>query len=308
MKQHTRMRLLKFKGFNNNLLLEKYNEPHRHYHTWEHIEDLLEKAHKQGILSDDLFLAIVFHDIIYNPKNNDNEELSAELFYKHIKNDVVRQAILDTKTHKPSNKIGEQLCLLDLSGLHGDFKSFIETEHKIFKEYAFVDLETYKEKRIEILEGFGIRKQFADYIRFRKPNIGVYAGSFNPFHIGHLNILEKAEQIFDKVIIARGVNKGKKHHISDLPEQIEYRQIEHYEGLLTDFIDALPHDVTLIRGLRNANDLEYEKTQYRFLQDLKPNIKVVSIFCDSEFEHVSSTAIRLLKEYNKQGKYLLKNY
>jgi hypothetical protein len=45
-----------------------------------------------------------------------------------------------------------------------------------------------------------------DILRNWKPNIGIFPASFNPAHIGHLNILEKAEKIFDKVIIARGIN------------------------------------------------------------------------------------------------------
>ena len=65
-------------------------------------------------------------------------------------------------------------------------------------------------------------------------------------------------------------------------------------------------DVTLIRGLRNSTDLQYELTQYRFLQELKPDIKVVSIFCDKEYEHISSSAIRNLSKYGKGDEYLLK--
>ncbi len=47
--------------------------------------------------------------------------------------------------------------------------------------------------------------------------------------------------------------------------------------------------------------------QYRYLQDLMPNIQMVSIFCDKEFEHISSSGIRLLKKYgdDKIEKYLI---
>jgi pantetheine-phosphate adenylyltransferase len=134
----------------------------------------------------------------------------------------------------------------------------------------------------------------------------VYPGSFNPFHKGHYNILQKAERIFDKVIIARGVNPGKDKTTYELPEVLRYRQIETYEGLLTEFINDLGYDVTTIRGLRNGSDLQYELNQYRYLQELGgKNISVTAIFCDMEFEHISSTGIRQLEKYGKAGEYLM---
>lgn len=285
--------------------LIRYDEPHRFYHNREHIEEMIANARKRNILTDELFLAIVFHDIIYNPKANDNEELSAELFCKYVQNDKVKQAILDTKTHNPTSELSKQLCDLDLGVLWSNYETFIDFEHKIFKEYQWVDYKIYKEKRLEILSDLGINPEWLNYVKNRKPTIAIYAGSFNPFHKGHYNILKKAEQIFDKVIIARGVNTEKKNEVIELPEKLQYRQIETYNGLLTDFIDGLGYDVTVIRGLRNATDLQYELTQYRFLQDLKPNIKVVSIFCDKEYEHISSYAIRQLKMFNKETNYLI---
>ena len=138
--------------------------------------------------------------------------------------------------------------------------------------------------------------------------VGLYPGSFNPFHQGHLNILEKAEKIFDKVIIARGVNPEKKNVIMPMPNAIADRIWVNYNGLLTDFIKTLPYDnITVIRGLRNGVDLQYELNQYRYFQDLMPDIQMVSIFCDKEFEHISSSGIRMLSQYGEDHvkKYLL---
>lgn len=138
--------------------------------------------------------------------------------------------------------------------------------------------------------------------------VGIYAGSFNPFHKGHYNILQKAEKIFDKVIIARGINPDKKNEIVPMPKVLESRAIMNYNGLLTDFIKSLPYDnVTIIRGLRNSVDLQYELNQYRYFQDLMPEVQVVSLFCDKEFEHISSSGIRALSTFgsNTVEKYLL---
>ena len=152
----------------------------------------------------------------------------------------------------------------------------MEFEEGIFKEYQFVDYKAYKEKRIEVLTKLGTKQENIDYVANRKPKIGLYAGSFNPFHKGHLNILQKAEQIFDKVIIAKGWNPDKDYPGNHIPEVLRYRQVEVYQGLLTDFIDSLGYEVTLIRGLRDSKDLDYELNQYRFLKDLKKDILAIA--------------------------------
>ena len=60
-----------------------------------------------------------------------------------------------------------------------------------------------------------------------------------------------------------------------------------------------------MRGLRNSTDFQYEQNQYRYIQELKPDIKIINIFCDKEFEHISSSGIRTLEKYNKHQNYLL---
>lgn len=286
-------------------ILDKYDESHRFYHNWNHIQYMLDLAEDMGILTEQLHLAIIFHDIIYDPKAKDNEEKSAELFYSYIQDSEIRQAILDTKHHTPSSKLSKQLCDLDLHNLYNDFDVFYDNSMSIFKEYQFVDFKIYKEERRKILESYSVPSTYIKAVNKFKPNIGVYAGSFNKFHMGHYNILTKAEKIFDKVIIARGINPDKNSDIYPLPDIIKYRQIENYDGLLSDFIDSLGYDVTLIRGLRNATDLQFELTQFQYLQDFKPDIKIVSIFCDKEYEHISSSAIRSLEKYGKSSNYLI---
>ncbi len=290
--------------------LDNYGDSTRFYHNYEHIWNMILEAKNSNVLSTELLLAIVFHDIVYDPKRNDNEEKSVEVFRNHFRGDfididAVAKAILETKAHEPISQLGKLLCTLDLGVLYGDFGKFVEFENNIFKEYQFVDYNTYKVERIKVLEKLGVGQSRIDYVKYRTPKIAVYAGSFNPFHVGHYNVLEKAERIFDKVIIARGVNPDKNNDFVELPSKIQNRQIVQYSGLLTDFINELGYDVTLIRGLRNSDDLKYEMTQYQFLQDLDPKINVVSIFCDKQYEHISSSAIRNLQKYNKHQKYLL---
>ncbi|WP_345947903.1 adenylyltransferase/cytidyltransferase family protein [Mucilaginibacter sp. PAMB04274] len=297
---------------------KRYEEPHRFYHTLNHLEDIFQQLTNRGLIDNKaLLLAAVYHDIIYDPKSLTNEEDSERFFIENYSGDEmlkqeVSNIILDTKTHQPSTALSAIFCEIDLNILYQPLHKLIAYEHQIFKEFQFVDYSIYKVKRLEVLKK--LKEQVANpdldalitYVECRQPTIAVYPGSFNPFHKGHYNILQKAEGIFDKVIIARGINADKGPATHTLPAALTYRQIESYSGLLTDFINSLGYPATIIRGLRNSTDLQYELNQYRYLQDLstKP-LHIISVFCDREFEHISSTGIRNLEQYGQAGQYLL---
>lgn len=137
--------------------------------------------------------------------------------------------------------------------------------------------------------------------------IAIYPGSFNPFTIGHLNILEKAEAIFGKenVIIAVGRNPQKANPqtaqfecIETIKRNLPSKKVEGFKEFLTDYVwekEKEGFDVTIVKGLRNGDDLDYEVNQLRFMEEMKPNIKVIFITCDKQFEHVSSSAYRALE-------------
>jgi pantetheine-phosphate adenylyltransferase len=297
-------------------VLTRYEEPHRFYHTTEHLLAVISEMDNKNKLDDELFLAAVYHDAVYDPKANDNEEKSAILFLNDSKNTklpsimvkAIEQYILDTKTHSPSNIKSKILIDADLNILEQPLDKLIEYEQKIFKEFQFVDYLVYKPNRIGVLNSLnkeGKLNSLIDYVNYRKPLIGVFCGSFNPFHKGHFNVLKKAERIFDKVIIAFGKNPDKNQRTWDIPMAIRNRQLGEYSGLMTDYIASLDYDVVVIRGLRNSTDFDYEQNQYRYIQELMPQIKIVSIFCDKEFEHISSSGIRTLEKYNKHQNYLL---
>lgn len=157
--------------------------------------------------------------------------------------------------------------------------------------------------------------------------IAIYPGSFNPFTTGHLNILEKAEAIFGEgnVIIAVGINPDKLL-IKDLPKEVVLnmdpraqniknnlpsKQVETFIGFLTDYVwekEKQGFEVTIVKGLRNGADLDYEVNQLRFMEEMKSNVKVVFIACDKQFEHVSSSAYRALEKVRPGAghKYLAK--
>jgi len=140
----------------------------------------------------------------------------------------------------------------------------------------------------------------------------IYPGSFYPWHEGHTDILEKAFKIFDEITICRMVNpdkdlgNDKTIDCTDLFDKLVLNgpfdtglQIVGHSGLLIDAVNEY-HAHAVIRGLRNSTDFEYEKNlQYNY-EDLGLVVPVIYLISDRKLVHVSSSAKRALKKYNKQ--------
>lgn len=128
--------------------------------------------------------------------------------------------------------------------------------------------------------------------------VGIYPGSFNPWHKGHEDVLKKALNIFDCVIIAIGQNPSKEIAPTKIPTQLELDPkviIKHFNGLLKNFIE-LNNGNAIIRGLRNNQDFEFEKTQQYWNEDLGINIPTIYFISDREVTHYSSSALRIINK------------
>lgn len=129
--------------------------------------------------------------------------------------------------------------------------------------------------------------------------IAIYPGSFNPWHEGHEDILQKALEVFDMVVVLQGHNP-KKPQVKDksfLLEATKSPNVEagFFNGLLVDAIHSIKPDA-IIRGLRNGYDLEYEINLQYWNEDLGIKVPFVYFVTDRKYGHISSSAIRELRE------------
>ncbi len=140
-----------------------------------------------------------------------------------------------------------------------------------------------------------------------KVTLGLYAGSFNPFTVGHLDIVKQAINVFDEIVVAQGINPSKPQAEKfPLPAEFLHLLNSHistrvYKGLLTDLVKELENeyfDVVLVRGLRNGADLEYEQNLIAFLKDMHPTLRSVAFYCDPKYRHISSSALRDIRHFS----------
>ena len=274
-----------------------------------------------------LLLAAVYHDAIYDPREGNNEEASAALLLSHAadaRDSVIARAaeiIVASKwSQPPGTPLVERFFELDAYQLSDEcpLHQRLEYERAIFREYQWANWETYRVKRQEFLLGWARlfprhRRGVAeciDLLAGLRPRMAVYPGSFAPFHLGHLSILRQAESVFDKVIIAVGVNRQKSGAVessqirsTELQARLRFHEVASFGGLLTSFVDALTLPATIVRGVRDGTDLEAELRFVRFLNELRPQTGVVWISCEAELQHLSSSAIRELEAIEpKAGK------
>jgi pantetheine-phosphate adenylyltransferase len=140
----------------------------------------------------------------------------------------------------------------------------------------------------------------------KQKKIAVFAGTFDPFTLGHLSLVERGLALFDEIIVAIGINLNKKTFFS--PEQREKMitrlfeneprvRVRCYEGLTID-LAASEKANFILRGIRTASDFDYERTIANANRKLS-GIETVILFSEPEKEHISSTVVRELLEWGK---------
>jgi len=128
----------------------------------------------------------------------------------------------------------------------------------------------------------------------------VFPGSFDPLTIGHVDIVKRALPLFDKIIIAVGINTQKKtlFALAQRKKWLKavfgaYKKVEvsHYEGLTIKYCEQVGANY-ILRGIRSASDFEYEKTIAHLNHSMLPGVETILILSRPELSSVSSTIVR----------------
>ncbi len=144
--------------------------------------------------------------------------------------------------------------------------------------------------------------------------IAIFPGSFDPFTIGHDNVVKRALPLFDKIIIGVGVNAEKRplfsvekrvEFISALYKGNPHIEVTSYDTLTIAFAKKV-HAKYILRGLRSVKDFEYER-DIADLNKQSTGIETILLFTEHQYGCISSSAIRELISYGEDvTKYLPK--
>ena len=139
--------------------------------------------------------------------------------------------------------------------------------------------------------------------------IAVYSGTFDPFTLGHEDVVRRAAGLFDQLIIAVAVAHHKKTLFS-LTERV--RQVEQavqgmaqperikalpFDGLIMDFCGQ-QQAMAVVRGVRNLTDFDYEAQMAAMNRKLRPSVETVFLLPEASLQCISSTLVR---EISKLG-------
>ncbi len=144
----------------------------------------------------------------------------------------------------------------------------------------------------------------------------VYPGTFDPVTNGHLDIIERACELFDKVIVSIAVNPNKKPLFSEkeridmikkVTAHLNNAEVDTFKGLLVKNAENKKAGV-IIRGLRAISDFEYEFQMSLTNKKLNPLINTVFLMPNEKYSFLSSSLVRELASYDANVKEFLPEY
>lgn len=133
-----------------------------------------------------------------------------------------------------------------------------------------------------------------------RSRLAVYPGSFDPITLGHLNVMERASRLFDRLIVGIGVNMEKRPMfepeervllIRDATRHLPNVEIRTFSGLAVEFVRQCGACV-MVRGVRPITDIAAELTMMMANRRLAPDVETLFMIADGELAHVSSSLIK----------------
>ncbi len=135
--------------------------------------------------------------------------------------------------------------------------------------------------------------------------VAVYPGSFDPITYGHIDVLERAGEIFDRVIVTVARNSSKQSLFSteervamivEAVARIRNAEVDTFEGLIVDYARSRSA-VALVRGLRAVSDFEYEFQMALMNRKLAGDIATVFLMPNEKFTYLNSSIVRELARH-----------
>lgn len=141
----------------------------------------------------------------------------------------------------------------------------------------------------------------------------IYPGTFDPITNGHLDVIERACRIFDRVIVAVAENKSKsplfstEERVALISENLATNrraEVLHFDGLIVDL--AVTHGaVALIRGLRAVSDFEYEFQMAQMNRHLNDEIETIFMMPNEEYFFTSSRLVKQVFKFTSRERNLI---
>lgn len=308
-----------FPGINTREIFSVFYMPPLPYHNKNHIRNVLMDyllfLYATDVKESDsaMYYAIMYHDFIYDPRKSDNEVQSAKAF----RDIAVEEGKLSSELINEIEKLiistkdldNHPFLEHDISVYRGLNEEIIEAAKAITLEYGHLNFDKFRNGNIAILnklksltgmhtvEGINIQINF---LKHWKPNVGIFCGSFKPFHYGHASILSKAEKIFDKVIVVQAQNPSK-----DVNDSHNIFNIEYLNNVERHIVTTIPelvfqllftYNVTLIRGIRNPNDAQDSMSWEYYLNELGCYVPVINIVSEIRYSKLSASGIREVEQ------------
>ncbi len=136
--------------------------------------------------------------------------------------------------------------------------------------------------------------------------IAICPGSFDPITLGHLNIIRRTAQIFDKVVVLIMLNSSKTTPMFSIDERVEMvrKVVERFPNVEVDTADGLlaeyakKHDgAVIVKGLRAASDFEYEFQMNLINKKINPELETMFLTSSEKYTFLSSSVVREMARY-----------
>ncbi|MDO4432329.1 MAG: pantetheine-phosphate adenylyltransferase [Aerococcaceae bacterium] len=136
-----------------------------------------------------------------------------------------------------------------------------------------------------------------------QPKIAIFAGSFDPITIGHVDLIERGSRLFDEIIVLIAVNPNKTYAF-DLESRATFikKSVAHLPNVKVDILSSgLVADyarkvgaTALLRGVRNASDSDYEQTLAAVNTHIYPELETIVLYAKETHRYISSSVVREL--------------